>query len=321
MLERLTFCDPERLQGDYLAEFLATKRVPQNLFYLLNGATSFYTYRTEELHKIGTEDEARFFRQQPFWSPEGSLAFVSLGCGNAGAEKPLLQHLHAAGWNVRYVGVDSSGAMLDLAADNLADAGFAQTYVLADFGLSGFPDQLHKLISGHDVQIFAMMGGTFGNFEQTWVADLLARTIRAGAYLYLDVVPMYASEDGNLRLRARFSQLPNNLPLFFDRLLLLLGLTREDGRILGVESNDGAVDTIRYTFYFQPLHPTAIVCLGEEAVLMPEDRVELMSIRAYDMASLQAFMQLRGFEVVGTFAPDTGNLSHLWQRLLFRKES
>jgi hypothetical protein len=320
MPERVTFCDPERLAEDYLNEFLAEKRVPQNLFYLLNGASSFYSYRSAELAEIGSHDELRFFRQQPFWSPACQIAFVSLGCGNAGAEKPLLQQMHAEGCGVRYVGVDSSESMLELAAANLTDSAFPQTFALADFGLPEFPKQVQALVRDCDARIFAMMGGTFGNFEQTMVADLLARVVPQGAYLYLDVVPMYGAEEANHRLRARFSQLPENLRLFFDRLLSVLGLAREDGEIFGVESDDGVVSTIRYTFYFRPLHEIMITCLGEEAVLTPEDRVELISIRAYEVESLQAFMNQRGFATVGTYVPDTGNLSHLWQRLLFVKE-
>jgi hypothetical protein len=320
MSERLTFCDPERLEGDYLTEFLATKRVPQNLFYLLNGATSFYSYRSAELAQIGSHDELRFLRHQPFWSPACRMAFVSLGCGNAGPEKPLLQQMHAEQCNVRYVGVDSSESMLDLAAANLADSGFSQTFVLADFGLPDFPQQLQALIGDCDAAVYAMMGGTFGNFEQSMIADLLARLVPPDAYLYLDVVPKYTADDANLRLRSRFSKLPENLRLFFDRLLSALGLVRDDGEIFGVESDDGVVSTIRYTFYFRPLRTLTITCLGEEAILTPDDRVELMSIRAYDVASLQAFLNRRGFAAVGTFVPDVGNLSHLWQRLLFAKE-
>jgi hypothetical protein len=320
MPERLTFCDPERLQGDYLSEFLAEKRVPQNLFYLLNGANSFYSYRSAELSEIGSHNELRFFRQQPFWSPACRLAFVSLGCGNAGAEKPLLQQMQAEGCGVHYVGVDSSEAMLELAAANLADSAFSQTFALADFELPEFPEQVQALVCDCDARVFAMMGGTFGNFEQSMIADLLGRVVPSGAYLYLDVVPMYDAEDANLRLRARFSQLPENLRLFFDRLLSVLGLDREDGEIFGVESDDGVVSTIRYTFYFRPLRAITITCLDEEAVLTPEDRIELMSIRAYAVESLQLFMGRRGFSTVGTFVPDIGNLSHLWQRLLFVKE-
>ena len=320
MPERLTFCDPDRLQGDYLAEFLAEKRVPQNLFYLLNGASSFYSYRSDELAQIGSHDELLFFRQQPFWSPACRLGFVSLGCGNAGAEKPLLQQMHAEGCGIRYVGVDSSEAMLELAADNLADSDFPQTFALADFELPEFPDQVQALVRDCDARVFAMMGGTFGNFEQSMIADLLGRLVPPASYLYLDVVPMYDADDANHRLRARFSQLPENLRLFFDRLLSVLGLVREDGEIFGVESDDGVVSTIRYTSYFRPLHALTITCLDEEAVLTPDDRIELMSIRAYGVDSLQAFMGRRGFSSVGTFVPDTGNLSHLWQRLLFVKE-
>jgi hypothetical protein len=53
--------------------------------------------------------------------------------------------------------------------------------------------------------------------------------------------------------------------------------------------------------------------------LAPGERIELLSIRAYDPAALQAFLADRGFALQGTYMPDVGRLQHLWQRFLFQK--
>ena len=319
MGEMVVFCDPETLQSDYLAEFLTKRRVPQNLFYQLDGASTFYTYRNTDLAQIAWQDEFDFFRRQPFWSRDRAYAFVSLGCGNAGAEKMLLRRMHDEGYEIAYVGVDSSESMLGLATDNLENEGFAQTYVLADFARRDFSTSLWDLVGDYDTRIYAMIGGTFGNFEQTFVADLLADLVPDGDYFYLDVVPSYATEEQNERLRARLSRLPENLSSFFASLLGMLGLAMSQGRVVTVERGDGDLNTIRYTFYFEPTAAIRVSCLGSETDLEAGERIELLSIRAYDVDSLSRFLGGRGFRLVDTYIPNVGNLSHLWQRLLFVK--
>ncbi len=319
MTELVAFCDPDSLESEYLATVLAERRVPQNLFYLLDGAGSFYTYRSEDLMQIAWQDEYQFFvRHQA--SFRGRQAFISLGCGNSGPEKPLLHQMAAEGGDFAYFGIDSSEAMLRLAAENLADASFTRTFVLADFTHPDFADQLARLVADFDTRIYAMIGATFGNFDQVWLAGLLKRLVPAGDYLYLDIVPMYGSDEKDRWLKERFSQLPENLRLFFDRLLSALRLSREYGEVVGVEQADDHLDTICYTFFFRATQTTTLSCLGEEMTLSPGDQIELLSIRAYDIPSLEGFMAQHGFRLVDTYIPDVGNLSHLWQRLLFVKE-
>jgi hypothetical protein len=166
-----------------------------------------------------------------------------------------------------------------------------------------------------------MIGGTFGNLDQVLVADLLTDLIAVGDYFYLDVVPLYESDEANRRLRQRLSNAPENLSAFFHRLLGMLGLTLEQGKIVTVESGDRVGDTSRFAFYFEPTAPIRVFCLDRETDLLPGERIELMSIRAYDVSSLVRFLEQRGFRLVDTYVPDVGNLSHLWQRLLFVKDA
>ncbi|MGC9468039.1 MAG: class I SAM-dependent methyltransferase [Anaerolineae bacterium] len=319
MPERITFCDPNSLEADYLAAFLAERRVPQNLFYLLNGADSFYSYRNADLAEIAWQDEYRFFKEKGLWSRTQRVGFVSLGCGNAGPEKMLLRHLAADGYDIHYIGVDSSEKMLQLAADNLGSETFEQTYVLADILRPDFIDRLWCLATPLDVRIYAMIGGTFGNFDQVQIAGFLSRLTRPGDYVYLDVVPTYNTDEANSRLRSRLARVPETLRGFFDRLLAALGLSRADGEMVSVESRDGAVNTVRYTYTFRALRRITLSCLGEQLALEPGDEIELLSVRAYDIASLISFLDLHSFEFVDTYVPDVGGLGHLWQRLLFVK--
>jgi hypothetical protein len=315
------FCDPDALEQRYLAEFLSEGRVPNNLFYLLNGANAFYSYRNADLAEIAWHDEVAFFRRQAFWQADTGLVFISLGCGNAGPEKMLLRQLDATGHDIHYVGVDSSARMLELAEATLRDEAFARHLVLGDFSQPDFGDRLNDIVGTASPRLYAMLGGTFGNFDQAYVARFLSRLIEKEDYLYLDIVPLEATEEKNMRLKDRLSHLPDNLTRFFDHLLSELGLSLEHGTVTGERRPDEALQTLRQTFYFEVRDPIRLSCLGEEAVLRPGQRIELLTIRAYDVPSLIAYMARHGFVLVDQYEPGVGRLSHRWARLLFSKSA
>lgn len=321
MDDLVVFYDRDSLEAGYLAEFIQNRRVPQNLFYLMDGAGSFYSYRNAEVDQIPWREEYEFFIRQSLWTRSQSIGFVSLGCGNARPEKHLLRHLHLDGYHIFYLGVDSSDAMLALAESTLAEESFPRSFVLADFGRPEFPSDLARLTGQYDSRVYAMIGATFGNFDQVFVADLLGRLVPAHDYVYLDVVPMYQAEEQNVRLRARLSRLPINLSRFFDQLLSMLGLSLEQGRVVCVESGDGGLNTMRFTFLFEVVSRITVSCLGSDVDLLPGEQIELMSIRAYDVESLKVFLEQRGFTFVDTYVPDVSNTGHLWQRLLFVKSA
>ncbi len=317
--ERIELHDQADLECEYLDCFLETKCVPQNLFYLLGGATSFTYYRDRDLMQIAWEREARFLESNVSQAKNDLWAFVSLGCGNAGPDVSLLRHLFDNGCHWHYFGVDSSAAMLDLAQDNLADLCCDAHVVLADFCRRDFPNALEELLTAYDHRLFAMMGGTFGNFDQRWIADLLETLIPSGDYLYLDIVPQYTADDANASLRERLAHLPDNLNRFFIDLLKRLQIPMDQGRVISDEHPDEELNTIRFTFYYEAQLPTTLRYSQGELHLLPGERVELLTIRAYDVDRLIAFMARRGFELDASYIPESNGLKHLWQRVLFKK--
>ncbi len=318
----LIVVSPDRdLEIDYFADFQKHRRVRQNLFYTTEGAETFYTYRGEDLAQIRWEDEYDFFVHQPFWSKNVRIAFISLGCGNAGAEKMLLNHAHHNAYQVAYFGVDSSRAMLELAQQTLQESSFEKAFFLADFTKDAFRRKLHEYVDAFSTRIYAMLGGTFGNFDQQEITSLLRDLLNEGDYLYLDIVPRYASEDQNLHLRARLAQLHQNLHEFFVRLLEKLCIPVESGVLLSEEVPDEALDAWRYVFFFEATEPLTFPCFGGQMSLLPGERIELLNVRAYNPNALKAFLNQQGFVLVDEYIPDVGNLKHLWQRFLFKKHA
>jgi len=230
-----------------------------------------------------------------------------------------LRTAHAAGYPVAYFGVDSSRKMLNLAQQNLADEPFSKTFVLADILRPDFVDKWRPLLADYGAQVYAMLGGTFGNFEQTVIAEALARIVPAGDYLYLDVVPQFETPDKNEALRNRLVRLPQNLSGFFANLLEKLCIDQAAGELVGEEIYEEDVDALRYVASFRVREALEFPCFGGVVRCLPGESIELMSVRAYKPAALQHFMAGWGFHYLDAYTPDVGNLAHLWQRFLFQK--
>lgn len=318
--EIIDFCSTARCKTDYVQALREDHVIDHHVLYTTDGAHAFYHYRGADLKQIDWEDEYRFFLQQPFWADHGTVALVSLGCGNADPEKPLLARLGAEERAVAYVGIDTSRAMLELAQRNLSNVAYPRTYVLGDFTTTAFRDAIAPMLATYDTRVYAMIGGTFGNFEQRQIAHALQRLIAPGDYLYLDVVPKAQAEQELGALKGRFARLPQNYRRFFTNLLERLDVPQEAVKIVSQEQAEPALDALRTTFFIEPQQEVTLTYFGEPVTLSPGERVEVLNIRAYDPAALKAFMADHGFNFIGEFLPKIGQLKHGWYRLLLQRD-
>ncbi len=317
----IDLCSTARCKTDYVKALRKEHVIDHHVLYTTDGAHAFYHYRGADLEQIDWEDEYRFFLQQPFWTHHGAVALVSLGCGNADPEKPLLAQLSAEERAVAYVGVDTSRSMLELARHNLSEAGYPRTYVLGDFTTAAFRSAIEPLLAPYETRVYAMIGGTFGNFEQHQIAQALQRLIAPGNYLYLDVVPKTQAEQELGALKGRFARLPQNYRRFFTNLLERLDVPQDAVKIVSQELAEPALDALRTTFFIEPQQEVTLSYFGEPVALAAGERVEVLNIRAYDPVALKAFMADHGFRFVGEFLPKVGQLKHGWYRLLLRRDN
>ncbi len=318
MNEIVVFAEPQDQREHYLDVLREDHVLRQNLLYTTEGADAFYLYRGADLARIDWQGEYAFFARQSFWSAPAPLAFVSLGCGNAQPEKHLLRALVDAGHALRYVGVDSSRSMLELAQAKLEGAPYPRTFVLGDFTDSDFGPALRPLFQLSVEHLYALIGGTFGNFDQESLAEALAILLQPGDYLYLDVVPRARAE--LQQLRGRFARLPQNYRRFFISLLERLGLPRDAVKVVSEECPEEALEALRYAFYFEMQRDVTLDYFGARIPLEAEDRLEVLNIRAYDADALRNFLSGYGFVFVDEHYPGIEGLEHGWLRQLFRRE-
>ncbi|MFZ5519066.1 MAG: class I SAM-dependent methyltransferase [Candidatus Zhuqueibacterota bacterium] len=320
MTDTIVFQSGEKILADNLREIKSLKSIQQNIFYTAEGAESFYQYRGPGIIQINWRDEVQFFEKLKVLRADSSTAFVSLGCGNGAPEKMLLQHLSRQGYRIDYFGVDSSEAMLKLASASLADVRYNRRFFLADFTHSTFKDALTPYLQHYDTILYAFMGGTFGNFEQTHIAGVMRALVGTHDYFYLDIVPTGHTPEMNNALKKRYADLPKNYRNFFARLLEKFALSEEHGHIISQEEEDLLLNALTCTFYFVPNLDKQISVLDEWVTITPNDRIKLMSIRAYHIPSLKEFLKSYNFNCIDDYIPNADRAPHLWQRLLFQKK-
>ncbi len=318
--EIIDLCSTRRCKIDEVARLREEHVIDQQMLYTTEGAHAFYHYRSADLEQIEWKDEYRFFLQQPLWTCHDATALVSLGCGNADPEKPLLEQLSAHDHDVVYVGVDTSRTMLELARETLRNADYPRFFIQGDFTTAAFRSAIKPLLAPYDKRVYTMIGGTFGNFEQQPIAQALQRLIAPGDYLYLDVVPKAQAEQELGALKGRFARLPQNYRRFFTNLLEKLNVSQDAVKIGSEERSEPALDALRYTFCIETQRQVTLDYFGERVTLEPEQRVEVLNIRAYDPASLKAFMADHGFYFVDEYLPKVGELKHGWYRLLLQRD-
>jgi len=319
MNDTIVFQSGENIVADHLREFKSSKSIQQNIFYTAVGATSFYRYHSPGLVPIDWRDEVQFFKRVNIWGVNKPAAFVSLGCGNGSPEKMLLHHFNQHGYRIDYFGVDASEAMLNLASESLAAASFKRCFFLADFTHTSFKEKLNPYLKQYDTRLYALMGGTFGNFEQTQIASVMRNVVGTHDYFYLDIVPLGSTPEENLALKKRYADLPRNYRDFFVQLLNKFELSEDHGHIISQEHEEPLLNALTYTFYFVPDQIKPIRILDEWVTIAPGDRIKLMSIRAYQIPSLVEFLKSYHFEYIDDYIPRMGRVPHLWQRLLFQK--
>lgn len=155
---------------------LAQKRISPKFFYDRVGSELFERI-TRQPEYYPTRAERRLLKtHMPAWIPALSPAsLVELGAGAADKTTTILDAMHEAVETPTYVPIDISGEFLDGVAEELREAYPAARVrpIVADM-TAGFhlPDDLPR------PALFALLGGTIGNFPRPAAVALMGR-IRA----------------------------------------------------------------------------------------------------------------------------------------------
>jgi len=309
-MDIINFRSIKEIIRDYLFYFQQYKVFKQKAFYFGDGAKRYYSLGKNEKNSFQYEKKGYYnFLKESFLDGEKKFSIVSLGVGNASKEKELLEELLKTEYDFSFFGVDSSRDMVELANQNLEALNVSGKLICADFSLPKFLTKLQKEVHLYDKRLYAFLGSTFGNVEQSYMADILYDLLNEKDSLWLEVpVRLGDSEKENLQIFQKFLKTlsDDTHKQFFLQPLLELGIAEEDGELSVHVANEEDVDALKVCFQFRMKNKKKIVVDGSTIILLPGNSIDLLTARVYTPEGLIHFFKERNFEFksykkIGTF--------------------
>lgn len=303
---------------EIIKSFLKNRVIEQTAFYLGKGADHYYSpNKTSSGDKYNYPKIAQLLENVLTPKKGAKTAIISLGCGNCEKDKKILEHLQQAGYPFSFFGIDSSMAMLQKAGATLNDVAFETQLICADFGALSFRKDLDKIIGEYEVKIFLFLDNTFGNLNQSHIANVFDNMLHPGDHLLLDVAGFKTITTlTQANLFKRYLQYVENPFEIEFRLgpLKALGIPEENGKLTLEIAIDDATKARVFTFGFKITRFTIFELEGETIKLSDNERIHLIYILIYDLDKLTQFLEERDFklqnQVIGEFV----------NQLLFKKQ-
>jgi uncharacterized SAM-dependent methyltransferase len=220
----------------------------------------------------------------------GSLEVVSLGSGQGDKDLLLLEAFAAQGRRLRYVPVDASQALLEMACGGALAAGIWSQAIKADFTR---PDHLAALAPAADAppRLVLLLGNTLGAFDPIAEARALRSLLRAEDTLLVDG-EIYAGQQTvagyDNPLNRRFAWAP----------LLSVGIGETDGAIVFEDVTDQRLPGLHpLRKHFQASRDVTAHVGGESLSIRADERLAMNHSYKYDPGTFLRILDEAGFVV------------------------
>jgi hypothetical protein len=171
----------------------------------------------------------------------------------------------------------------------------------ADIIGEDFRDEIAQLTDDFDCRGFLFLGGTISNVNQTNIIDSLYSVLKKNDLLFLDIRIRNSLDNAeDLQLFNFYAKYLSNQEMVQWLLTPL--------RNVGIDSNCGtlnlemvkekSIGAILFKFFFLFNKKSVIKLRNEVLHFLPEERIELLHIRAYYPDSLTAFFKEHDFKLV-----------------------
>jgi hypothetical protein len=286
-----------------LIDCLKNRNMEQKFLYMEDAASFFYkTYGHSSNAApvdFSTEDYYNLLVKQ--FKKKQHFALISLGCGDASNELSMLKKLKYDGYNFTYFGVDASRQMLNLAIANLLDLKLDCQFLCADIISENFQNEIAQLTKNFDCRGFLFLGGTISNVNQTNIIDSLYGILKKNDLLFLDIrIRNGLDNSDDLELFNFYTNYLNE-PKMVKWLLTPLsnvGIDPNSGALNLEMVKEKSIGALLFKFYFLFKKKSIIRLRNEVIHFLPEERLELLNIRAYYPDSLTNFFKEHDFKLV-----------------------
>lgn len=281
------------------------RQIEQKFLYTAkSGATQYYEILKDKQRKMGNkiygvEDDYTLLSQ--VIRKDEKMAIVSLGCGNSERERKILEKLHNEDYNFIYIGVDSSKSMLKMAEKTLKDLNIEKQFVASDIANENFKDDISQLTKKYPKKIFAFLGGTLGNVNQTNIADVLYDTLSEEDILWLEVaIRSDVNMETNMKIFNRYASYLENKEImdFYFHPLAQIDVPRSAGNVILKSFQEKSVGALHFTYSFNVKKKVVVTHKGETIHLLPGEEIELQNNRVYHPKTLIDFFSEHDFILI-----------------------
>jgi len=163
----------KRQEAELITSIQGRGEIPLKFAYLGEGAKNWEAIASERMKSDGginlTECNLLKNRVRDFIESFGDIKkinVIDLGCGDGTPVFPILDELEKQGIEFRYVPIDISSEMLNLAEKNIKKKFSCEIIKkLFDFELGNFSDITYDLKSEGHLNFLCFLGSTVGNFS------------------------------------------------------------------------------------------------------------------------------------------------------------
>lgn len=226
---------------------------------------------------------------------EGEATYLlSLGCGGAEIEYEAIENL---GESVGFVGVERAPERARQASERFLGATVASHVVCGDFTDAATLAAARAAVPDGARCVFAVVGGTFCNFDPEALVALITGAMREGDMLFVEGWLWPRDAAGVANLHARCERYQSTREAHFAEELRAMGVSIDWGRLRLVR-RAGAWGEPVWSCVFTLDEPALIDADGDTIELPVGYEIELMTLRTIAPGALRAISEAAGLHVV-----------------------
>lgn len=299
MTEFLSYISDEDLKKEFYRN-IQDRHIDQKFLYLDESSVKAH-YGTdieeENSEQMGKGVFGYYDVFKKILSKEKKTAIISLGCGNARAEKRALRKLTEEKHDLTYIGVDISEEMLKEADENLSEIELRKVFLRIDITDEMFRNTINTLTKDCDNRIYVFFGGTLSNVNQTLIADSLYNSLKKDDAIWFDVrVRPDTAMETNMKLFNRYTEyLTDGTEKMCFYPLEKIGVPFDAGKMSVKMTYETSVGALLFIFYFTFEKKVVVTVNGNRIHFLPGEEVKLLNIRTYDPKTLITFFEEHEF--------------------------